>query len=305
MFIYWSCPCSCESSEIGTSIHLPEEKEVREVPKMYQELLIQGQHLLSSSLKDNDSKNVTGLEPSLVGSYLDQLIKLNYYLFTDASTNYPADPFFQPMILKGWIHKDLVTNGFIQELKKMNYSFYFVSTKDCVYENEYECHNIHQVLHDMLSKYWFGVNDLPELAIPSARKVHRLWKHKIHEARQRGTLALPEKFQKIFWENKKDFRKSVKMLNETDLKEVRNIIENTENHQMYKRYKEWKVELTQEQEILQSPELSYGLHGVKSEKQIIRMITDGDLYRFMIMDHYDPIARTLYENVYLVLLRKK
>lgn len=47
----------------------------------------------------NDEDNISGIEDCLKGKYLDQMINLNNYINTTASTNYPSDPTFQAMFV--------------------------------------------------------------------------------------------------------------------------------------------------------------------------------------------------------------
>lgn len=68
----------------------------------FEDLLEHGRKQLLDFRENPDSDNSTGIEDSLVEPYLSQMIEMNNYIYTTASTNYPAAlPFFQPFFLEG------------------------------------------------------------------------------------------------------------------------------------------------------------------------------------------------------------
>jgi hypothetical protein len=98
---------------------------------MYQVLLAYGQKNLESFQSGTlgEDANVTGIEESLVGDYLKDMIRLTSYTYTTASTNYPDDPYFQEMALSGYMLKTQMT-ALIPFLKQEQISFAYASIED-------------------------------------------------------------------------------------------------------------------------------------------------------------------------------
>lgn len=80
---------------------------------------------LNSSLEYED--NITGIEESILeGSYMKQIIKLNKYIYTTASTNYPNDIYFQPMCVSGYMLKTQAKKlKILLEESEISYNFVF------------------------------------------------------------------------------------------------------------------------------------------------------------------------------------
>jgi hypothetical protein len=64
-----------------------------------------------------------GLGLSDLGRFADEIIALNQFISTEASTNFPEDPTFQPMFISGFIHKKYVTEKFIECLKTLGLTY--------------------------------------------------------------------------------------------------------------------------------------------------------------------------------------
>lgn len=62
---------------------------------MYSDLLSIGRKsLIQHSIAPlSRQENITGIEESLTGKWLNQILNLNYYVYTTASTNYPGEQF--------------------------------------------------------------------------------------------------------------------------------------------------------------------------------------------------------------------
>jgi len=75
---------------------------------------------------ENPENNSTGIEPCLKGQYMEQIIGLQKFINTTASTNCSDDPYFQEMFLCGFIHRSMVNDDLLDFLKKdkLSYKFY-------------------------------------------------------------------------------------------------------------------------------------------------------------------------------------
>lgn len=68
----------------------------------FKQLLTLGHENLSKFPNLDDDDNITGIEETLVEPYLSQMIFINKFIYTVASTNHPSDlPFFQPFFVEG------------------------------------------------------------------------------------------------------------------------------------------------------------------------------------------------------------
>jgi hypothetical protein len=135
----------------------------------YERLLQDGQNqlklfrYLQSKKRESDEKEVptysgdTGIEESLVSPYLEQMICLNKYVYTDASANYPDDPYFQHMFVSGWIRKDQITFDLLTKLESNRYSYHFFSYTGFQKNWTSADRQKKLILHDMMTRYWFGM----------------------------------------------------------------------------------------------------------------------------------------------------
>lgn len=73
----------------------------------YKQLLNHGLRGLEIFMGDPSKSGDTGLEEHLTGHFLEDIYVINQYMYTTASTNYPADPTFQAMFIDGLIEKKL------------------------------------------------------------------------------------------------------------------------------------------------------------------------------------------------------
>lgn len=97
-------------------------------PSEYDQLLASGKRELSGDL----GRSSTGADyRALFGRYLKEMISLNDYISTSASTNFTYDKYLQAMYITGFIHKSLVTDEFMKFLQSKNYSYVFYSEPDC------------------------------------------------------------------------------------------------------------------------------------------------------------------------------
>ena len=99
----------------------------------FKELLKSGRDdLLEFKRTGNPGEN--GIEDSLTGKYFDQILELNNYIYTTASTNYPYDDTFQPMFLEFYIMRSNALKLINQIRGNKQYNFIM-----CDYsKNEYE-----------------------------------------------------------------------------------------------------------------------------------------------------------------------
>lgn len=75
--------------------------------------------------KLNKEDNISGIEDELNGEYLDQMIDLNRFMNSTASTNYPSDPSFQNMFIDFNIDKGTALK-LAEYLNKMEDIFYVI-----------------------------------------------------------------------------------------------------------------------------------------------------------------------------------
>ena len=122
----------------------------------YIKILERGRNHLLRFKEDKEYSGITGIEESLVQPYLNQIIELNNYIYTTASTNYP-DEFIQPMFICGAIHKSLITKEFLEELNKNKYSYWicsYVNKFEMKYENNIKDSIERQILFNILRRLW-------------------------------------------------------------------------------------------------------------------------------------------------------
>jgi len=83
-----------------------------------------------------DKTNITGVETSLKGKYFVQMLKLNKYVYTTSSTNYPCDVDFQAMFL-GFYTKQSTALKLLEQLasKKYNYCVINECSRDIIKMN--------------------------------------------------------------------------------------------------------------------------------------------------------------------------
>ena len=91
----------------------------------YEQLLESGRRNLRNYIETMDG-GPTGIEESLQGDFLAQIIELNNYMFTTASTNYPDRiPNFQPFFIDAIIDTKLLNKllDYIQEHYPNRFNF--------------------------------------------------------------------------------------------------------------------------------------------------------------------------------------
>lgn len=98
-----------------------------------EELLEESRNFLSEFKLYNHSeiKNWSIVEPHLTGKYLNQMIELNKYMFTEASTNYPYNKYLEPLYVSGLISTAILNPKCIKQLESIGLSFYYIN----YYEN--------------------------------------------------------------------------------------------------------------------------------------------------------------------------
>lgn len=91
--------------------------------RTYSDLINQGYNLLFKykTIGITNDENITGIESSLNDKYLDQMLELNKYIYTTASTNHPGEK-FQPFFLD-FIAPKQVCLKIIQYLSLVKYSY--------------------------------------------------------------------------------------------------------------------------------------------------------------------------------------
>lgn len=206
--------------------------------------------------------NHTGIEDHLRQPYLDQIIDLNKYVITDASTNIPNNIYFSPMFVEGVIENRYVEK-FVELLNNHDVS-YFVGShskyhKDLKYLS---------VIQDMYEKWWFNTKKTPDYCNYSAiQKNHKYIK-----------LA-----QKV---RKHNIRK-VNMLNDDELNLIKEILDTTEYGKFVKNCG-WEdgysySDLDLDTSVVES---------TWTEFDVLR----NDVVRFCVIDN-DVFKRTLYEDI--------
>lgn len=116
--------------------------------KTYNDLLTLGtQNLLLFRNNNPSDVNITGIEDSLTGKYLDQIIRLNEYVYTTSSTNDPGKLFqaffvgFQaPLSICNAIAQNLIQDRYGYSIKQLqiidNQLFAVPSIFHFVYSND-------------------------------------------------------------------------------------------------------------------------------------------------------------------------
>lgn len=66
----------------------------------------------------------TGIEVSLIGEFLVQMIELNKFMYTTCSTNHPYDLIFQEMFVGGFVERLKITDQFLTEMRNRGLSYY-------------------------------------------------------------------------------------------------------------------------------------------------------------------------------------
>lgn len=125
-------------------------------PFQYEEILADA----INELQD-PKKSSTGIEESLCGRFMDEMIKLQKFINTTASTNYPHNKYFQGMFLCGFIHKSLVTKEFLEFLESKNLSYVLYQTNYCCERQQPKEHLIPKIVHryetlDSIKKDFIG-----------------------------------------------------------------------------------------------------------------------------------------------------
>lgn len=90
---------------------------------MEQALSLARQRLLEHK-EDPFKSGKTGIEPDLIGRFLDEMIELNRFMYTTSSTNCPYNLAFQEMFVGGYIERPRLTDTFITKLKELKYSYF-------------------------------------------------------------------------------------------------------------------------------------------------------------------------------------
>lgn len=249
--------------------------------KEYDALLEKGTNDLLKFKNDNTSTTETNIETSLVQPYLDQMIELNKYMYTHASTNNPGG-LFQPFFLDAIIHKKYITPKFLEKLKEYNFDYTIYNcSKTEIFEHRIKNGNRNNFLLDCLTMWYLNKNiEVPYRGIPS-----------IVEFRNNLTSEFPEKFRKLFVENKCDFRKTIQLLSEDDYSEIDKL----------------KRELNNASKIPEAfceccgEEIADDEYGFNCYDQIKNYCENysvkGELYNMFIQNLYDPTSDSLYSDL--------
>ncbi len=251
---------------------------------IYEKFLEAGRKELIEFKNDpENSVSSTGIENTLVEPFLSQIIELNKYMNTTASTNEPSY-LFQAMFIDGWIHKKYITPEFLQKLKDYNYNYVIRQEQTCckskhskvLFTNYYEKSVEHDVLMDMLCMWWFD----KDMKIPNLGHKDTI------EFRENYNHELPQKFRKLY--EKYSFLDAIKYLNDDDWKEL-NSFKN--GAKVKYRYYEHKYHVD---EILE-----HDNNGSDSEYCCIakELIENGEVLLITIENLYDPTDRNLYTNL--------
>lgn len=94
-----------------------------------QEALANARCALIQHKEDPFNHGKTGINPDLIGEFLDQMIELNKYMYTTASTNNPYNLAFQAMFVDGYVERQMLTDKFISELRDRNLSYFIRNFK--------------------------------------------------------------------------------------------------------------------------------------------------------------------------------
>ncbi len=88
-----------------------------------EQTLALGRAALLEHKEDPHKSGETGIEPDLVGIFLEQMIELNKFMYTTFSTNQPYNLVFQEMFVGGYIEKYKLTDRFLNDLRAAGYSY--------------------------------------------------------------------------------------------------------------------------------------------------------------------------------------
>lgn len=264
---------------------------------IYNEFLLEGVKELNAFKLNNQKSGSTGIDESLVEPYLDQIIKLNQFVNTTASTNNPSDPLFQKMFLCGWIHKSYVTPYLLERLKMLHFNYVFsIETLCCgksrsTIQHKYlHEHNFdYQILYSLLDSDWFDKrNSLPD---PEARY------HKpVIDFRNTVTpniLQLAKKFKSLY--EKYSFLECVAKLNDDDWK----VVQSMKKYELYYNQQSWIIT---ESNIQQ--EGYYHFNDSDYCCKIKDLVANGETLSFVIENNYDPTDRNMYTVLYDLLSKK-
>jgi hypothetical protein len=86
--------------------------------------LANARHALILHKEDPFNAGKTGIEPSLIGEFLNQMIELNKFIYTVASTNNPYNLVFQAMFIDGYVERSKLTDKFISALQERELSYF-------------------------------------------------------------------------------------------------------------------------------------------------------------------------------------
>jgi len=239
----------------------------------YQSLLQHARDELEIFCQSDRYIGKTGFDPSLVEPYLTQIIKLNNWIFTDASTNDPADEMFQAMFVSGVIHQSLVKK-LVAFLKKTNYSFVFYSCNNhqiTLIDSQVCSDGVdRQIVHDMWSMWWFQRVSPPRRAYPELVEFQRNFTYLSNfpeqtrdRIKQSGFIDTYENLSK----NEREILEKIKKMLRV--------------YHTYDFIDHW-IDSDQE---------------VESEIDYSEWVDNGYFCFFMIANEYDPTDRNLYQNL--------
>jgi hypothetical protein len=247
----------------------------------YNEFLSMGREILEKFRDHKKFVNITGIDDSLVEPYLSQIIELNKYMNTTASTVYP-DQLCQQMYVHGWIHRSYVTQKFLQKMNELNYDYTITKVDNCcksqksvvLYENHFNKATEHLILMNMLCKWWFNKS---EECIQFAIK-------ELVEFRNNYNNDLPEYFRDLYKSH--NFLDCLQFLDDTHWMELENI-KNTFPDQRYK-LNNYHV----------GDALSYANTGACVYCCDVKdLIENGEILWIKIANYYDPTNRNLYADL--------
>jgi hypothetical protein len=251
----------------------------------YNKFLSMGRENLEKFRDREEFVNSTGIEDSLVEPFLSQIIDLNKYISTTASTNYP-NSLFQEMFVDGWIHKDYVTDGFLQKMNEMNYNYVITKEDTCcesqksiaLYENYFDKSNEHHILMDMLRAWWFDKSIIhPRGAF-----------EEFIEFRNNYDNHLPEYFRSLYEDH--NFSDCLQFLTDDHWRELENIRHTFPKIRGRDQYNLYKFHVGEVTNSINAGSSDYCCN-VKD------LIENGEILWIEIANYYDPTDRNLYKTL--------
>lgn len=249
------------------------------------------------SEKEPATKGTTGI-CFIPHPFIDQLIDLNSYVNTYASTNTPDDPFFQAMFCDGWIHRSLISQQLLGDLIKNNISYSINSVKidpDCgkTYLNLIDAYSTEnafskKIAHDTIDEWWFSGREQPD-GLLIAKRFQKKMKDSYFPNKFRDTVK------------KVGFVEAFEHLDTTDLQEIEKFKkEPLYNHKAFAKYLD-----VPEKDYMALPANGesggYGIYFSGIKEQVL----NGNVLHFSFVNQYDPTDRNLYSDLVNIFIKNK